>query len=138
MAVGFSAEAEARGTAVANAIADLKRVGGQLLTGGGNVPVELIFTQANVVTKATQLEVGKLYEVDSSAGGFPLTMPPADSPIGSRVHLWDAKFTWDKNPCTLNTNGAAVGVIVDATWRFDRQGAYIFEMRANGWRIKAG
>lgn len=113
----------------------IKTVGGSTLLGPGNVPVQLIETVVNLITSNTTAVAGRIYDANTSGGGFTLTLP-ATPTIGMRVGVRDYQRTFPTNPLIIHGNGRLIEgyndqLSLDAIFR----GAFEFRGGTLGWAV---
>ena len=74
--------------------------------GGGGL------TPTAIITSAYTAGVNELVRLDSSAGGFNVTLP-ADPQDGARIGFLDLHGTWATNAITVLRNGKTIGGVTD-------------------------
>lgn len=90
--------------------------------------------EAGTITANTTALAGRVYDCDTTAAAFTLTLPAAPA-VGDRVGVRDIGHAFTSKPLTLNGNGARIEgaaadpLVIDTPLR----GAFIYRGAALGW-----
>lgn len=95
---------------------------------------QVALIEAGTITANTTAIAGRVYDCDTSAAAFTITLPAAPA-IGDRIGLRDIARTFNTNNLTLNGNGKPIEgtagdpLIIDLPLR----GTFIYRSAAIGW-----
>ena len=94
---------------------------------------QVALIEAGTITANTTAQAGRVYDCDTSAAAFTLTLP-ATPAAGARVGVRDIARTFDTKNLTLARNGQRIeGQLEDLTADTVLRAVFIFKGAARGW-----